>query len=525
MPVVSWPPDPDRAGAIGATMFDLPGSDGPHRDRPLPQDHIEQAPSQALVRIKSRDGLKYLGMVTAGPFAEPDSLRADSHLLVTVTARGGVYLPPYHGRVKVVDSGRGAGRRLVGAAAAAAVAQQPGRRAERRRRPAKSSAPPATSASARVVGYRNVVVNVPSRQEGGVAAPPRRSGHDRRGEIDHRGPPDPAGPGRRDGGYPARRGRRVHAHARADRRRQDADRPAERGLAAAGVPADRDDAVPPRRPRHHQPAIIRSGAQFSLQFARLSPYAIMEILDLTDAQRERFMNAYDIAKEVMRDLGIFPAKHNAEQERMAAGTRRVRARLPADDVVAAARRGRRVPREGRPAAEGRRARQGEGGRGRGAVQLPAVQRDSGIDRGHEVVADAHARREDPGQRHLMAGVAGQARPPEPSEGFHNDKDGPPPLKYKQLLRPGNVSVVDLSDSGASELNNLVIADLLHGVQDAQDEAYAAYEKAAAGRHGPAARAHHHRGGARVPQRGTDRQDANPVRAGFDDRAGAAASAG
>ena len=35
----------------------------------------------------------------------------------------------------------------------------------------------------------------------------------------------------------------------------------------------------------------------------------MEILDLTDAQQQRFLNAYDVAKEVMRDLGIFPAKN------------------------------------------------------------------------------------------------------------------------------------------------------------------------------------------------------------------------
>src|SRR5205085_8210203 len=44
-------------------------------------------------------------MVTAGPFAEPDSLRADSHLLVTVTAQGGLFLPPYHGRVQVTILG------------------------------------------------------------------------------------------------------------------------------------------------------------------------------------------------------------------------------------------------------------------------------------------------------------------------------------------------------------------------------------------------------------------------------------
>src|ERR1019366_3976594 len=59
--------------------------------------------------------------------------------------------------------------------------------------------------------------------------------------------------------------------------------------------------------------------------------------------------------------------------------------------------------------------------------------------------------------------------------FYSEQTGPEPIKYSELLRPGRVSVVDLSDSGASELNNLVIADLLRGVQDAQDDAYSAYE--------------------------------------------------
>src|SRR4051794_29057277 len=75
------PVEPFPPGAIGATMFDLPGS----ADNPvtvlLPQDKAQRAPSQALVRIESRgDKRNYLGIVTAGPFAEPDALRADSHL-------------------------------------------------------------------------------------------------------------------------------------------------------------------------------------------------------------------------------------------------------------------------------------------------------------------------------------------------------------------------------------------------------------------------------------------------------------
>src|SRR5262249_59021993 len=91
-------------------MFDLPGSEDNTLTVLLPRDHAQQAPSQSLVRIRSRDGRKYLGIVTAGPFAEPDTLRADSHLLVTVTARGGIYLPPYHGRVRVTILGEGPAR-------------------------------------------------------------------------------------------------------------------------------------------------------------------------------------------------------------------------------------------------------------------------------------------------------------------------------------------------------------------------------------------------------------------------------
>src|SRR5205823_15047155 len=73
-----------------------------------PQQTAQLAASQGMVQIKSRkggDGRTYLGIVTAGPFAEPDSLRGDSHMLVTVATRGGTYQPPYHGRVQVTILG------------------------------------------------------------------------------------------------------------------------------------------------------------------------------------------------------------------------------------------------------------------------------------------------------------------------------------------------------------------------------------------------------------------------------------
>src|SRR5262245_6113057 len=62
------PADPDREGAIGATMFDLPGSEDNSVTVLLPQGKAQEAPSQSLVRIRSRgDGRAYLGIVTAGP--------------------------------------------------------------------------------------------------------------------------------------------------------------------------------------------------------------------------------------------------------------------------------------------------------------------------------------------------------------------------------------------------------------------------------------------------------------------------
>ena len=60
-------------------------------------------PAQSLLRIESReDDRTYLGIVTAGPFAEPDGLRADAPTIVTTAVRGATaFVPRYHGRVQV----------------------------------------------------------------------------------------------------------------------------------------------------------------------------------------------------------------------------------------------------------------------------------------------------------------------------------------------------------------------------------------------------------------------------------------
>jgi DNA helicase HerA-like ATPase len=48
-----------------------------------------------------------------------------------------------------------------------------------------------------------------------------------------------------------------------------------------------------------------------------------------------------------------------------------------------------------------------------------------------------------------------------------------PLDFNQMLQPGRVSILDLSDTDSPQINNLVIAQLLRGVQRQQDANYKA----------------------------------------------------
>jgi DNA helicase HerA-like ATPase len=239
---------------------------------------------------------------------------------------------------------------------------------------------------------------------------------------------------------------------------------ADRGLNPVGVPAEkmtlyhlvgRDTANldhPNRR-------------QFSLQFARLSPYAVIEILGLSEAQQERFLKAYDVAKAVMRDLGIFPAPGNVEQERIAIeldeferGCPRLTLSLMMDVVgacLAVADKTNIAPYN--PLLQTEQAR----------AALKA--RISTLNIPSNVIS----------WRALLGRLARLNRLKVFDIASPASLQQPPvqPLNYKVLLQPSSVSVIDLSDSGMSELSNIVIADLLRGVQEAQDQAYEEYEKA------------------------------------------------
>jgi DNA helicase HerA-like ATPase len=467
---------PEFVGVIGRTLFDLPGSSDLTVTVLLPNDHLHRAPSQSLVRIRSKDGRSYLGVVTAGPFAEPDGLRGDSPMLQAVATHGGDYLPPYHGRVQVSILGEELADRSL---------------TPPRLRPLPNSPVWVLSdvESGEVLkcdgdvrlglaaGHEGVVVGVPSELKSVFPRHTAILGTTGGGKSN-----TVAGLVKRatDAGMAVVlldvEGEYTRLHeANANEKMFAALR--DRGLKPDGVPAERmsvyhlvgRDTTNPQHPRRRE---------FSLQFAWLSPYQVFEILGLSDAQQERFLKAYDITKEVMRELHIFPAERNAEQEQIAAeldeferGYPRMTLRMLMDVTAACLERA--------DSAGGSKKKRGQadeddedGDSFRVEPKSKAFDNPKGIAAIKKRIHTANPPKNAISWRGLMGRLGRLNR----LKVFTEEDAGPPPVTYKNLLKPGSLSVFDLSDSGYSELNNLVIADLLRGIQSAQDAAYEEAEK-------------------------------------------------
>jgi hypothetical protein len=228
-------------------------------------------------------------------------------------------------------------------------------------------------------------------------------------------------------------------------------------------------------PRH--PRLV----EFSLQFSRLSPYAVMEILDLSDAQQERFLKAYDVAKEVLRELGIFPAKGNPEQERLALeldefDTGYPRMTLPLlMDVVGAC-----LARAEKGTGEKAKGKKGEAEEEDVIDPDRRLCKELSVPNGRTVLQKRVHAANPPGNVISWRAVLGRLARFNRLRVFYSEANGVRPIIYRNLLQPGTVSVIDLADSGFTELNNLVIADLLRGLQETQDDLYTAYERTPAG---------------------------------------------
>ncbi len=437
---------------VGRTMFDTPRSDDGTVTVLLAADQIARLPRQSLVRIKSADDRTYLGAVVKGPFAEPDGLPADSPALVAVTVRGAVLTPRYHGRVQVeligeeLDGGSVPPRRrplpnsiveVLNGEETARILRTGGDirlgLLEGRDDELPVAVPLSKAVFPRHLGILGTTGAGKSTTVSGLVSQFQAAGVatvilDTEGEYGAINEPT-ADPGMR--------------------------RSLERiGRQPAGVPNTHLYHLIGRETRNQTHPDPRP---FSLRFEELSPYAAMEILELTDAQQERFLKSYDIAKNMLRKLNIFPRQNDTGDQ----------ARLLEFDEYEEGYPGLTLDHLYDVIAQTAAIVSGapdnvhlDSGFGTAAARAQLVTEINGTNPRMVTSWWALQGRVSRLRRlRLFDRPAAGGRPATPN--------------YADMIRSGHVSLVDLSDTESPQLRNLAIAQLLRGIQGAQEAAYEA----------------------------------------------------
>ncbi len=443
-------------GSNGRTMFDSPASEDNTITVLLPQEQIGALPAQALVRIRCLppprgDGRTYLGVVVKGPFAEPDGLRADAAPMVITAVRGGVFMPNYHGRVQVellgeeLESGAIQPPRfrplpnspvfVLGVQDAARILQTDG---DIRLGCAdghddlpvafplnKQVLPRHTGILGTTGGGKSTTVSglIGQLQQRGVATVLI----DTEGEYTEIGAPT--------------------EDAQMERLLR------QQGRAPAGIEntalyhlAGRDTSNPSHPNR----------TAFSLRFGKISPYALSEILEFTEAQDERFFKAYDLTKLALERLGIYPRRGNEADRRQAEENDEFERGWPGMqlrhlyDLVA--RIAMKVNKDTSP-------------------WRPVTPEFANEQAQAEIKALVESAQQLPGSVPSWRALQGKLGRLRRLGIFDVDTQGARGLDFERLIRPGGVSIVDLSDTDSPQINNLAIAELLRGVMDHQDDAY------------------------------------------------------
>ncbi len=455
-----WSEPPEYHGAIGRTMFDLPSSEDNTLTVLLPKDDIHKAASQALVRLHSvLDNRTYLGIVVHGPFAEPDGLRGDAPIMITTAVRGGIFMPRYHGRVQVELLGEEVDGVLI----------------PPRLRPLPNSPVFVLDVEETVGTLRlggDIPLGVPVGYEGITAAIPSEK---KSVLAKHLGILGTTG-----GGKSTTVSSLIASFQQSGIATIVIDTEGEyteiyqptqdpimltalekRGKTAHGVEqvsvyhlVGRETTCPDKK---------RAQA-FSLQFSQLSPYLVMGMLELNDAQQQRYLKAYDIAKHILWALKIFPANDEEktqvfELDDMETGYPRMTVEHMYDVV-------------------------------RVCAELAAGEKKANDFAASEYrFFSRHFTQQKEQVSELLKRATAGERPSHPTSWrviqgklaqfirlkiFDNQEAGP--LTYKDLTQAGRVSIIDLNDTDYPQINNLVIAEVLRGLLEAQNENYRAVER-------------------------------------------------
>lgn len=450
-------------GRVGVTMFDASGSKDNLLTVVVPKKNLSKLPAQALVRIcppKSEDGSDgrtYQGIVVQGPFYEPDGLRADSSIILTTAANEVMFLPKYHGRVMV---------EIIGEVLEGALV--PPRFRPLPNSPVYPLTPEETEVVLNVtgemvfgcaIGHERMEVKIPAVSK---AVLPR-----------HLGILGTTGGGKSTtvSGLVSRfqeqgiatilvdtEGEYTHVNQKTEDGNM-LKALKRRGLEPKGVSnthiwhlVGRESSNlghPDRKP-------------FSLHFDQISPYSVMEILDFTTAQQERYLKAYDIARIVMRKFEIFPEKGNREQEAMLHELDEMTSSYPKltleimYDIVSLC--GKKVETKKLPT---------DFSELNWFLRSPQLR-----GREDEFLKIISAQDELPGNVFSWRATQGLLSQLLRLKIFDNTTTGVSAFNFEELTCPGHVHIIDLSDTDSPRIRNLVIAELLKGLMEKQNENYA-----------------------------------------------------
>jgi hypothetical protein len=448
-----WAPPVGHEGSIGQTMFDAPTSKDGTVTVLFPEHKIDSISNQALVEVRSlKDSKTYIGAVVEGPFAEPDGMRADATPIVVSTVHGGLFIPKYHGRAQIEIIGE----RI-----------QDGSIIPPKRRPKPSSPvfPLGSEETARVLkiggdfrigladGFDDLEVRVSSKDK---SVFPR-----------HFGILGTTGGGKSTtvSGFIAKAEEANMAVVIIDTEgeycgigeptKDEKMKTAleQRGLNPQGVKDVHVYHLVGKATKSINPATTR---KFSLRFSNISPYVVQEILDLNEAQEDRFFKAYDLTRKVMEDVGIWPITlddktRSIEWDEFDDGYPNMKLEYLYDVVAQIATNlNKKGLEEYTPKTK--------------EFMANLTKFRSAIEQASAVKAET----KDPRSWWKVQGKLGKYIR---LKVFDMEKKEAPPLDFAEMLTSGRVNIIDLSDTDSPQINNLVIAELLRGVQIQQDKNY------------------------------------------------------
>lgn len=443
-----WAEDANCINADGMTMFDMPNSEDNLITVLLPKKNIRNVGAHSLVEIRSRtkenggDGKVYRGIVVAGPFHEPDGIRADSSMMVTTTIHGAIFMPNFHGKVQI---------ELMGEIIEGIM--MPPRFRPLPNSPVFVLGNVETADALRVnaepgicigmaIGHEDIEVKIPSDKK---TVLPR-----------HIGILGTTGGGKSTtiSGLMSQFQQKGIAtividtegeYTHVDRQTEDANMNkllTRRKLKAEGIKNMKVFHLVGRETRAENPTPVE---KFTIKFSRLSPYAAADILGLTDAQILRYFKTYDTAKLILKDLGVYPKKEDEktalEIDEFETGWPPITLSILIDiaglilDKVA-------VTNNADPY---------------NYILKDKTKTKNRID---AVVTD-----NENSWRALLSKLWQLKR----TNVF--DIAGTEEIPYSELIKAGSVSIIDLSGSDSTMINNIVIANLLRGIQNEQEKAY------------------------------------------------------